>query len=281
MTDPDAKLMKVSDGGNDISHNVQIAAEGKNHFIVAVDVTSDAVDYGQLHNISSQVKENLGVDELTAIADRGFYSSEEFKKCKEDGITVIVPKPDRGESQSKGYTKSNFTYDRENDMYICPLGQQVTLPAKRTSKSKDKRYYCKACVGCPSKELCTPKSKYRNLTRFELDDYADEVDALTKANPKLSGKRKCLVEHPFGTVKRAFGFTYFLTRGTENVRTESLLHFLAYNMKRLLNIMETPLKLAEVLRARQVKTRLLCAFSQCFFQKNQMRLFFSDFLYTA
>jgi len=266
MTDPDARLMKVSDGGNDISHNVQIAGEEKNHFIVAVDVTSEAVDYGQLHSIASQAKEELAVDELTAIADRGFYSSEEFKKCKEDDITVIVPKPDRGETQSKGYTKSNFTYDKEKDMYICLLGQQVTLPAKRKSQSKDKRYYCKACVGCPSKELCTPKSKYRNLTRFELDDYADEVDALTRANPKLSGERKCLAEHPFGTVKRAFGFTYFLTQGTENVSTESFLHFLAYNMKRLFNIMETPLKLAEALRARHGKTRFLYAFSQCFLQ---------------
>jgi len=115
-----------------------------------------------------------------------------------------------------------------------------------------------------SRKICT--TPYRNLTRFELDDYADEVDALTRANPKLSGERKCLAEHPFGTVKRAFGFTYFLTQGTENVSTESFLHFLAYNMKRLFNIMETPLKLAEALRARHGKTRFLYAFSQCFLQ---------------
>lgn len=278
LTDPDARLMRTHNGGGDISHNVQIAVEAENHFIVATDVTSDAVDYGQLHNISSQAKEELGVDELTAIADRGYYSGEEFKKCKDDDIQVIVPKPDRGETQSKGYTKNHFRYDKENDMYICPLGQQVTLPAKRKSKSKDKRYYCKACVNCPSKDLCTPKSKYRNITRFEFDDYADEVDAFTRDNQALFSQRKCLVEHPFGTVKRAFGFTYFLTRGTENVRTESLLHFLAYNIKRLVNIMETPLKLAEALRARACK---VYTFPQHFLQKNQMRLFLSVFLYIA
>ena len=155
------------------------------------------------------------------------------------------------------------------------------LPAKRKSKSKDKRYYCKDCVGCPSKELCTPKCKYRSITRFELDDYADEVDALARTNPKLSGRRKCLVEHPFGTVKRALGFTYFLTRGTENVRTETLLHFLAYNMKRLINIMETPLKFAEALRARQVKVTVLLAFSQHFLRNFQMRRVKAVFLYFA
>jgi len=145
---------------------------------------------------------------------------------------------------------------------IFALGHEVRLPAKRKSKSKDKRYYCKACVDCPSKELCTPKSKYRNITRFEFDDYADEVDAFTKENYALYNKRKCLVEHPFGTVKRALGFTYFLTRGTENVRTESLLHFLAYNMKRLINIMSEP-KIEEDAMA---NTIVFSAFLQHFFK---------------
>jgi len=71
LTDPDARLMRTYNGGGDISHNVQTAVEVKNHFVVAVDVTSDAVDYGQLHNISSQAKEELGVNELTSIADKG------------------------------------------------------------------------------------------------------------------------------------------------------------------------------------------------------------------
>jgi len=51
--------------------------------------------------------------------------------------------------------------------------------------------------------------------------------------------RKQTVEHPWGTIKRAMGFSYFLTRKTENVRTESLLHFLVYNMKRAINIIRT------------------------------------------
>ncbi|BAL00356.1 putative transposase for insertion sequence element [Oscillibacter valericigenes Sjm18-20] len=51
--------------------------------------------------------------------------------------------------------------------------------------------------------------------------------------------RKQTVEHPWGTIKRAMGFSYFLTRKVENVRTESLLHFLVYNMKRAINIIGT------------------------------------------
>ena len=239
QTDPDARLMRTHNGGGDISHNVQIAVEKKNHFVVAVDVTSDAVDYEQLHNISGQAKEELGVDELVSISDKGFYSGEQFKKCKEDNIKVICPRPDKGGSQEKGYTKGYFNYDKETESYTCPQGQVLTRAKQKKENPANIRYRnISACSNCPAKEKCSPKTKYRTIIRGEFDDYLDEVDAFTKANKDLYAERKSIVEHPFGTVKRALGFTYFLTRGTENVRTESLLHFLAYNLKRFINIKE-------------------------------------------
>jgi len=257
LTDPDARLMRTHNGGGDISHNVQIAVEEKNHFIVAVDVTSDAVDYGQLHNIASQAKEELGANELTAVADKGFYSGEEFKKCIDDNIQPIAPRPDKGGEQKRGYTKGYFEYDKERDAYTCPQGQKLCQPQQRRANRKGDRYYnINACAQCKFKEHCSPKTPYRTIVRGEFDDYSEAVDRYTKEHPEIFAKRKEMVEHPFGTVKRALGFTYFLTRGTENVRTESLLHFLAYNLKRLINIMGTP-KLAEELRARAVVCRTL------------------------
>jgi transposase len=237
LTDPDARLMRTHNGGGDISHNVQTAVETKNHFIVAVDVTSEAVDYGQLHNIASQAKEELQVDELTVIADKGYYSGEQFAKCKEENIHPIAPHPNKGGGQEKGYTKGYFTYDKEADAYRCPHGQMLGQPKQVRANRKGDRYYnTEACAACPYKERCTPKTKHRTIIRGEFDEYSDEVDRFTKANKALYAERKSICEHPFGTVKRALGFTYFLTRGTTNVRTESLLHFLAYNMKRLTNI---------------------------------------------
>ena len=240
LTDPDARLMRTHNGGGDISHNVQTAVEEKNHFVVAVDVVSDAVDYGQLHNIASQAKEELDADEMTVIADKGYYSGEEFKKCKEDNIKPIAPHPNKGGKQEKGYTKGYFEYDREKDIYTCPQGQALGLPKQvRVNRKGDRYYNPSACANCHAKEKCTPATPYRTIVRGEYDDYSEEVDSFTKANKKLFAERKSMVEHPFGIVKRALGFTYFLTKGTENVRTESLFHFLAYNLKRLINIMGT------------------------------------------
>jgi transposase len=279
LTDADSRLMRTHNGGGDISHNVQIASEAENHFIVAVDVTSDAVDYGQLHNIASQAKEELGADELTAIADRGYYSGEEFKKCIEDDIQVIAPRADKGGSQEKGYTKGYFSYDKESDAYICPQGQTLSQPKQRKADRKGDRYYNKsACANCPAKGRCTPKTQYRTIVRDEFDDYSDAVDRYTKAHPEIFAKRKELVEHPFGTVKRGLGFTYFLTRGTENVRAESLLHFLAYNMKRLVNLMAEKPELAEALRARAWK---IYTFSTLFLRNRKITQFYTRFLSVA
>jgi len=238
LTDPDARLMRTHNGGGDISHNVQTAVENKNHFVVAVDVTSEAVDYAQLYNIASQAKEELQADELIAIADKGYYSGEQFAKCKPENIKPIAPHPDKGGGQERGYTKGYFSYDRELDAYRCPQGQLLAQPKQKRANRKGDRYYNPAaCADCPAKEKCSPATLYRTIVRGAFDDYTEKVDCFTKDNAKIFAERKSLCEHPFGTVKRALEFTYFLTRGHENVQTESLLHFLAYNMKRLIKIM--------------------------------------------
>lgn len=92
----------------------------------------------------------------------------------------------------------------------------------------------KACKNCPVKSLCTT-NKYRCIFDQSFQRNVDDVDKITRNNMELYKKRQEIVEHPFGSVKRALGFTHFLTIGTENVRTESVLHFLAYNLKRTIN----------------------------------------------
>ena len=103
----------------------------------------------------------------------------------------------------------------------------------------------KSCKNCPVKPLCMT-SRYRCIFDQPFQRYADEVDKITRENMELYKKRQELVEHPFDSVKRASGFTHFLTIGTENVRTESVLHFLAYNLKRTINTVGVQ-RLVEVL----------------------------------
>jgi hypothetical protein len=251
-TDPDSRMMQTNNKGCDICHNVQIAVDDKNHLVVVVDVTSQPVDKEQLHNISLQAKEELKVEELTVIADKGYYSAPEFAKCKEDNITPIVSKADHSHmAATKEYGKSQFKYDEGNDGYICPQGNLLKAynHRKEYAKEKDIRRYqnFEACSICPVKDKCSDNEKGRTIQDRPFQRVADEVDRRTEEFLDMYKKRKQMVEHPFGTIKRALGFSFFLTRRTENVRTESLLHFLVYNMKRTIKIVGTR-KLVETLQ---------------------------------
>jgi transposase len=235
LTDPDSRIMRCNNDGGLICHNVQIAVEDKTHLVVAVDVTSDPTDYKQFYNIASKAKEELDVDKITAVADKGYYNTDEFVKCKDNGITALVSKAVKGNFSSTNYDKANFQYNEEKDVYICPQGHELSKPKKKCAKTSAIRYQNRSvCKDCPVKDRCTIH-QHRTVIRTENDRFADEVDKHTREYMELYKKRKQLAEHPFGTIKRSFGFTYFLTRKTDNVRTESLMHFLVYNIKRVIN----------------------------------------------
>lgn len=231
-------MMKTNNHGADICHNVQIAVDDKNHMVVAADVTSEPIDKEQLYNISSQAKGNMKVEEITVIADKGYYSAKQFELCAKDNINPVVLCANQDHHvTNQEYAKARFRFDEEQNGYICPAGEFLSV----FSHCKDgsvKYANTKACQNCAQRSQCT-SGKYRSVADRPLEKYAREVEERTKAQPDAYHLRKQTVEHPWGTVKRSFGFSYFLTRGAESVRTESILHFLVYNIKRAINIMGT------------------------------------------
>ncbi len=254
ITDPDAKHMSVSNNGTDIAHNVQAAVDNKHHLVVEIDVISNPADQNQLHNMSSKAVEELGLKEteektdiITVLADKGYYSGEDLEKCKKDKIRTIVPKQKTGSKiGDKRYIKDNFKYDKEKDIYICPNGEILQNISKPSTKDQTYRN-TQACKKCKDKDKCTTAEKGRTIKRGPYQEVYDEVDKRTLENKELYKQRQMIVEHPFGTIKRTLGFSYFLTRGNENVTAESYMHFFTYNLIRVINIIGIK-KLLEILR---------------------------------
>jgi transposase len=246
ITDPDARHMSVSNNGTDIAHNVQIAVDSKHHLVVAVDVVSTPADQGQLYKMAKMAAEELGIklkeednnneDIMTVLADKGYYSGSELEKCKELGITAIVPKQkSTSKTANQDYAKDKFDYDKEKDIYICPQLKILRNVSRKDSKEQIYKNK-KACIECRYKEECTSHEKGRSIRRGQYQEIYDEVDKRTTKNKELYSQRQMLVEHPFGTIKRGLGFTYFLTRGNESVKAESFMYFFIYNLKRVINI---------------------------------------------
>ena len=110
LTDPDARSMATS--GKDtgiVGYNVQTAVDTKNHLIVAHEVTNVGTDRHQLSNMAEQARTEMGVETLDAVADRGYYTSEEIRACEEAGITVTLPKPMTSNAKAAGrFGKQDF-----------------------------------------------------------------------------------------------------------------------------------------------------------------------------
>jgi transposase len=238
LTDPDARKMKHLNGANEISHNVQIGVDDKHHIVVAVDVSSQAVDYEQFHPMATQSKENLCVDTLVVLGDRGYFSGEQMHLAEKEGIVPIVAKPDKSKALDPKYSISNFIYDEENDVYICPEGKHLPRQKKRKNSNAPPRYGNKhVCADCPARHLCTQNKDGKYIVRDEFQAAADRAFLRVYENRPLYKKRKTLVEHIFGTVKASFGFRYLTVRGNGMVKTDTSLYFLTYNLKRAINIL--------------------------------------------
>lgn len=240
-TDPDARMMDNKKNGLEVNYNVQIAVDSKNKLIVANEVTNKPADQGHLNEMAQAAKETLGIEEkgeLEVLADKGYYQGEDLKKCDENNTTTYVAHQTYSNSTgNREYYNDKFIYDPVNDVYICPEGyilQRINHKKENPEKTKYKNY--EACKNCPNRNKCTTSSKGRVINRSKHQDFLDKVDARTEENIDKYKLRQMIVEHPFGTIKRTMNAGYFLTRGIESVQCEADLIFLAYNMKRVINI---------------------------------------------
>jgi len=236
LTDPDARSMK-SRGAGVVGYNVQTAVDTKHHMIVAHEVTNQGSDRRQLANMAKQAKTALAADELTVLADRGYYRSEELKDCEEANIATYLPKPQTSGNQARGqFGRDAFHYIVEDDEYECPAGLRLVYHTTKQDRGKAVRcYWTYKCRMCDIKAQCT-SGVFRKMTRWEHEAVLDRAQARLDRSPDAMRIRRATVEHPFGTLKAWMGSTHFLTRTLDRVSTEMSLHVLAYNMKRMMNI---------------------------------------------
>jgi transposase len=239
LTDPDARSMATSGRGTGIvGYNVQTAVDAKHHLIVAHEVTNVGHDRTQLASMAKQARSATGHNELTVLADRGYYSGEEILECDQRGITALVPKPLTSSSKAEGrFDKRDFVYLPEADEYRCPAGERAIRRFTSIERGMNlHKYWSSACPRCPIKAKCTP-SDYRRITRWEHEHVLDAMQLRLERTPEASKLRRQTAEHPFATLKAWMGSTHFLTRKLPRVSTEMSLHVLAYNLKRVMQIL--------------------------------------------
>ena len=217
---------------------MQVAVDTENHLIITHEVTNIGNDRAQLARVGKEAKATLQSDTLEAVADRGYFSSEEILACEEAGIMVTLPKPVTSGINVKGrFGKQDFVYLPEQDVYRCPAGEKLTY--RYTTEENGlvlRRYWTNVCQNCAIKNKCTT-GKERRIARWEHEHLLDAVQKRLDENPQAMRQRRETVEHPFGTIKARMGATHFLMKTLPRVASEMALHVLAYNLTRVMNIM--------------------------------------------
>jgi transposase len=243
----DARLMKTPQGPTRVAYNVQSVVDAEHGLILHHEVTQEASDNRQLAPMAEAAKAVLEQEKLTVVADSGYSNGEQLTRCGETGITAFVP-PNRAiNNQGDGslFQKSDFAFDAEQDCYHCPAGD--TLQRKQVmNKDRLTIYTTTACPACPLRGQCTP-ARQRFVSRHFDEEAFAQTQARCTAHPEMMKRRREIVEHPFGNLKeRIFGNARFLLRGLAGVSGEMALAVLAYNFKRVTNLLGAPVLLARL-----------------------------------
>ena len=241
----------------EVAYNVQTTVDAKNNIPIDYKVTNEN-DSKAMGNMVQRAKSILRTNEFTALYDKGFHTGSELKTAQDLGVETIVAipgVPSTSQAPNPLFNYENFIYNKEEDTYTCPQGQILTTNGswykERTSSGNIiwfKQYKTKACKHCPFRSQCTRSKKGRLIQRSEYADYYERNRINTIDKEHLYKRRQAIVEHPYGTLKRQWGFCYILTKkGIERAGSDVGFMFIAYNLRRIENIL-TPVVLKEYLR---------------------------------
>ena len=249
-TDKDATFMHMKEdymrnGQLKPGYNVQAAVESE--YIVGIDISSERSDTRTLIPFLEKLEANYGRKFDNLIADAGYESEENYDYLNRNGITPYIKPSNYEYSKTRKFQRDmefrlTMEYDKKQDTYTCKGGRKLAFKFTKTKKcptgylSKTKIYQCESCEGCPYYGKCYKGIHSKRIQVSERFDYFREEsrkNIVSEKGIQLRINRSIQAEGVFGITKQDYSFKRFLTRGTENVRTEYLILAIAFNLNKL------------------------------------------------
>lgn len=242
-SDPESRQMITRNNITEVAYNVQTSVDEKNNIVIDYKVTNNN-DSKAMGNMLRRAKSILHDNSFTALYDKGYHTGSEFKTANDLGVDVLVAipaLPSSSQAPCPDYNLEKFCYNKLDDTYTCPQGQILKSNGKfyPEKNARFKQYRTKACKKCPLKHLCTKSTKNgRIIQRSQYAEYVEKNKENFDKYKEIYRKRQAIVEHPYGTIKRQWGFSYVLTKkGKDRADSEMGLIFTAYNIRRIFNIL--------------------------------------------
>lgn len=241
-SDPESRQMITRNNITEVAYNVQTTVDAKHNIPIDYKVTNEN-DSKAMGNMLSRAKTILRTNQFTSLYDKGYHTGSEFKTADDLGIEVLVAIPGIGRSSQAPdhqYNSEHFEYNPQNDCYTCPQGQVLTSNGNWYNRdaARFKQYKTKACKDCPVRLLCTTsKQNGKIIQRSEYQSHIENNKKRIEQNQQYYRRRQAIVEHPYGTIKRQWGFNYMMTkRSIKRAEADVGFIFIAYNLRRIINI---------------------------------------------
>ncbi len=242
--DPDSRLLTAAHHVQEVGYNVQSTVDAAHCLLIDFEVTNEN-DRKAMGAMVERAEKILKTNDFIALYDKGYYTGSQLQAAQATGATVMVgiPAPSTT-APDPHYNMEHFTYDASSDTYTCPQGETLSTTGtyyKRHRAEEElavKQYRTSACRRCPVHARCTRNRNGRMIERTPYTQCFEQNARNMTAQPEIYKQRKCIVEHPFGTLKRQWGFGYILTKkGKMQASADVGLMFLAYNFRRIINIL--------------------------------------------
>ena len=241
-SDPESRQMIIRNNITEVAYNAQTTVDAKNNLLIDYKVTNTN-DSKAMGNMLQRTKSILRTNQFTALYDKGYHTGSEFATADRLGIETLVAipgNPRSSEAPDPNYNVEFFGYNKENDSYSCPQGHTLKSNGSwyKAANYQFKQYKTKACSKCIVKAKCT--SSKRNGKIVQRSEYTEGLELNKKrveANKILYKQRQSIVEHPYGTIKRQWGFSYILTKKYKKRASADVgFMMLIYNLRRIINI---------------------------------------------
>jgi len=267
VTDPDSTILPNKEGGFAPNYTPTAAVESQSGAIISVGVVTGGDECQAVARAVEDCEEVLGAKPDRLLADGNFASGKELENLEREQIENYMPvgldlseknpanrpdpiKPVAPElwanlpRSGKQLDHGAFLYDADNDQYYCPMGKTLNYAKKGRYQRTGIAYRVYACPGkegCPLARQCVKEeAKGRTVARDQYQDVRERVAQrmASGAGRAIYRKRAPSIEGVFASIKQSMGVRQFLLRGIEKVRTEWSWICGAYNLKKMMHLMQ-------------------------------------------
>ena len=247
-SDPDSRHLITRNNITEVAYSAQTTVDAKNNIPIDYKMTN-ANDKKAMGNMLRRAKSILRTNQFIALYDKGYHTGSELAVADALGISAIVAIPPfSGASHAPDldFDVEHFQYNPQTDTYTCLQGHTLTTTgywhqAKNNAGKvayRFRNYTTPLCKNCPVRQQCTKsKANGKQVRRSEFAQSIENNKQRVMNSEKLFKRRQAIVEHPFGTIKRQWGFNYIITKKyLERAEADFGFIITAYNLRRIISI---------------------------------------------